>query len=255
MLWTEVRTTGRNEIFRERYVRDWIHALGKGQNRTLLDVGAGNMPFRSQIENAGFNYLAHDFGQYTGSSSHPGLQAPSGCWTTSGHHITCDIVELPRNIADVLICTEVLEHVPDPRAALASISSALKSGGIALVTVPFQSRMHQAPFWFVSGLSPYWFEYHADQFGLQVTKLLKVGDFVDQMIQEVGVFAGIVKLGRIARFLLRVIAPMMRRLSSKALLESGGLAVYVEFSKSLGRPRLDSSSETTDIQRFVRRDR
>ena len=154
-LWDEVRTSGRNEKFRENYVRNWIRTLGDGHGRTFLDVGAGNMPYRKQINEAGFDYLGHDFGQYTGDNQHPGLHASNANWTTSGHDITCDIVELPKNIADFIICTEVLEHVPDPLAALNSISTALKADGRALITVPLQSRMHQTPYWFVSGLSPY----------------------------------------------------------------------------------------------------
>lgn len=230
-LWDEVRTSGRNEKFRENYVRNWIQTLGDGDGRTFLDVGAGNMPYRKQIHEAGFDYLGHDFGQYTGDTQHPGLQAGNGNWTTSGHDITCDIVELPKSIADFIICTEVLEHVPDPLAALNSISAALKVGGRALITVPLQSRMHQAPYWFVSGFSPYWFHYHAPLIGLELLKVTKAGDFVDQTIQEFGLFASVLKLGHATQFILRIIAPIMRKLSNKELLESGGLGVYVHLKK------------------------
>ena len=229
--WTEVKTSGRNEVFREKYVRDWIRGLGEAHGRTVLDVGAGNMPFRSQIQEAGFDYLSHDFGQYTGAKTHPGLQSSKGSWTTSGHDLACDIVDLPRNIADIIICTEVLEHVPDARAAIASISASLRPSGLALITVPLQSRMHQAPFWFVSGFSPYWFQYHAQTVGLQVTSVVKAGDFVDQMIQEIGALASIIKLGRLTQLLLRTAAPLMRTLSNTDLMESGGLGIYVHLSK------------------------
>jgi 2-polyprenyl-3-methyl-5-hydroxy-6-metoxy-1,4-benzoquinol methylase len=37
---------------------------------------------------------------------------------------------------DVVTALDVIEHVPDPEAALASISAALRQGGIALVVVP-----------------------------------------------------------------------------------------------------------------------
>lgn len=232
-LWDEVRTSGRNEKFRENYVRNYIRSLGDGHGQTFLDVGAGNMPYRKQINEAGFDYLGHDFGQYTGDSQYPGLQAGNGNWSTSGHDITCDIVDLPKSIADFIICTEVLEHVPDPLAALNSISKALKIGGGALITVPLQSRMHQAPYWFVSGLSPYWFYFHAPLIGLEVTKITKAGDFVDQTIQEFGQFASILKLGHATAFILRIIAPIMRKLCNKQLLESGGLGVYVHLRKQV----------------------
>ena len=230
-LWDEVCTFGQNEKFREKFVSEWISSLGVSDNRVFLDVGAGNMPFRPQIRAAGFTYLSQDFGQYTGDGQHPGVQAGTGNWTTSGHDITCDIVNLPEDTADVILCSEVLEHVPDPLAALQSISRALKMGGVALITVPFQSRMHQAPFWFVSGLSPYWFHHHSPRTNLEVVRVTKVGDFVDQTILEFGLFMSALKLGRPTRFVLQLVAPIMRKLSDKDVLESGGLGVYVQLRK------------------------
>jgi SAM-dependent methyltransferase len=51
-----------------------------------------------------------------------------------------DIVEVAPRLAtepyDIVICTEVLEHLPDPRRALDAIVSLLKPGGLALLTVP-----------------------------------------------------------------------------------------------------------------------
>jgi len=51
-----------------------------------------------------------------------------------------DIVELAPELSthpyDIVICTEVLEHIPEPSKALDSIVSLLKPGGIALFTVP-----------------------------------------------------------------------------------------------------------------------
>jgi len=41
---------------------------------------------------------------------------------------------------DIVICSEVLEHLPDCRPALASIVSHLRRGGHALITVPHSMR-------------------------------------------------------------------------------------------------------------------
>ena len=85
----------------------------------------------------------------------------------------------------------------------------------------------------MSGFSPYWFHYHAPLIGLEVTKVVKAGDFVDQTIQEFGLFASILKLGHATQFILRIVAPIKRKSSNKELLESGGLGVYVHPKKQV----------------------
>ena len=86
--------------------------------------------------------------------------------------------------ADVILCTEVLEHVPDPIRAFEKFSKLVNSGGYLIITVPFSSLMHQAPYWFQAGLSPFWFEYWAKEFNIEVVELTVYGDYIDQMSQE-----------------------------------------------------------------------
>ena len=43
---------------------------------------------------------------------------------------------------DIIVCTEVLEHTLDPFSAVEEIYRLLKSGGILLLTVPFNFRIH-----------------------------------------------------------------------------------------------------------------
>jgi 2-polyprenyl-3-methyl-5-hydroxy-6-metoxy-1,4-benzoquinol methylase len=47
-----------------------------------------------------------------------------------------DKLDLPAGSFDRVICTEVLEHVVDPDAVLATIARLLRPAGIAVVTVP-----------------------------------------------------------------------------------------------------------------------
>ena len=49
----------------------------------------------------------------------------------------CGVVEdLPLPLADVIILSEVLEHLNDPAALLRSVLQRLQPGGLVLVTVP-----------------------------------------------------------------------------------------------------------------------
>lgn len=47
---------------------------------------------------------------------------------------------------DAILIFEVLEHVPDPDAALAELSRVLRPEGILLLSVPFIYPVHNAPF-------------------------------------------------------------------------------------------------------------
>jgi len=49
---------------------------------------------------------------------------------------------LPAGSFDWIACTEVLEHVLDPFAAVREIRRLLKPGGYAFITTPFNFRIH-----------------------------------------------------------------------------------------------------------------
>ena len=54
--------------------------------------------------------------------------------------------ELPAGLeADVVICEQVLEHVPDPARAARNLWAMLPPGGHAIVSVPFMVRIHHEP--------------------------------------------------------------------------------------------------------------
>ncbi len=48
---------------------------------------------------------------------------------------------LPRNYFHTIVCSEVLEHVPDHDAALTGLAEALRPGGRLFITVPMRADM------------------------------------------------------------------------------------------------------------------
>lgn len=189
---------------------------------TLLDVGAGDAPYRNLVVDLGYEYRSQDFAGYRPSDEVAGLQNAS--WRYADHDFVCDILEIPDSArSDVILCTEVLEHVPDPVRAFQGMARLLTPCGVLIVTVPFVSLMHQAPYWFQSGLSPYWFEHWAGTFEMDILELTVQGDYIDLMAQEVG---------RTLTFKRRLIginragSSVIRKLRGRlprSVLESGGL--------------------------------
>lgn len=104
-----------------------IRRLATGR---FLDVGSGMMPFRGEAIAGAEVYESLD------------LEA-----RTEDLTYLADVQNLP--IAglqyDTVLCSEVLEHLPRPEAALAEIFRVLRPNGHLLLTVPFLSRLHEEP--------------------------------------------------------------------------------------------------------------
>jgi len=216
-----------NETYRDFWVTKQIRlAADKLPSGELLDVGAGLSPYKSVAETAGLSYKSHDFSNYMPSSASEGLQTKS--WDYPEHNFVCDILEIPPVAsAEIIICTEVLEHVPDPVRAFQHCSNLLKPDGLIIVTVPFLSLMHQAPFWFQSGLSPFWFKEWCEANNLEIVELTIQGDYIDLMSQEaVRLFSFSHRTKFIGNFLSKLIQKLRPRIPQSTL-ESGGLGTLL----------------------------
>jgi SAM-dependent methyltransferase len=101
----------------------------------VVDVGCGAQPYRELLPE-GMTYVGLDI--QTAEDAF-GYATPDTVLFDGGHW-----PEGTRN-ADVVLCTEVMEHVREPRELLKEAFAALKPGGQLLLTVPFAARWHFVP--------------------------------------------------------------------------------------------------------------
>src|SRR6185312_4101323 len=100
--------------------------------------------------------------------------------------IVSDITSIPEpnNAFDAVLCTEVLEHVPAPEAALRELVRLLKPGGNLILTAPFVSFTHFAPYHYCTGFSRYYYQRQCETLEMEVIELAPNGGFFDLVAQE-----------------------------------------------------------------------
>lgn len=139
----------------------------EGRPRICLDVGCGEQPLRAELLEAGFQYVSFDIEQNaSGSVDYLGaIDQP-----------------LPAALAtlrfDLIVCTEVLEHVADWPTAFENLARLLKPGGQLLITCPHIWVPHEEPYDFFRPTS--WaLAHHGERVGLRVVELERLGDGYD----------------------------------------------------------------------------
>ena len=168
-----------NETARVLWIEETLKKIPAGL--TILDAGAGECQFKKFCSH--LEYISQDFAQYHGEGE-VGLQ--TGSWDNSKLDIVSDIlsIPLPDHSMDVVMCTEVLEHIPDPAAAIKEFGRLVKPGGYLLITAPFASLTHFAPYHFASGLSRFFYEKYLPENGFEIMKLDFNGNFFEYVAQE-----------------------------------------------------------------------
>jgi SAM-dependent methyltransferase len=115
--------------------RIWQRELPRGS--ALLDVGCGRQPYRPWIEQCGLTY--HGIDRYV-----------EGCASDASTTRAWDITRIPWPFDDMsfdaVLCTEVLEHVPDPFVLVEECARICRPGSLLILTAPFVWPEHEAPY-------------------------------------------------------------------------------------------------------------
>ncbi|MGH7859514.1 MAG: class I SAM-dependent methyltransferase [Candidatus Binatia bacterium] len=115
----------------DRVVNDYV--AGRGHD-VLIDAGCGDSPYRPLLESHVGEYLACDL---------PGNPNAQIEFDTEGR------LPLPASAADIVLSSQVLEHVPDPSVYLNELRRLLKANGLLVLSTHGTWRYHPDPtdFW------------------------------------------------------------------------------------------------------------
>lgn len=113
-------------------------ASASGRDFMVLDAGAGSMPYRKHFEHV--TYEAADF------RAAPGIT------------YVCDIADIPVEDErfDLVLASQLLEHVKNPISVLKEFHRVLKPGGTAWVSAPFFYQEHFLPHDYFRYTRPAW---------------------------------------------------------------------------------------------------
>ncbi|MBC7487529.1 MAG: class I SAM-dependent methyltransferase [Cytophagaceae bacterium] len=169
-----------NESNRDSWIKKQLSSLPTG--KILLDAGAGEQPYKKYC--AHLHYVSQDFAQYNPDELKQGLQM--GQWDYGTLDIVSDVAAIPRpdESFDVVLCTEVIEHIVNPIEAIKEFSRLLKPGGQLILTAPFCSMTHFAPYHFYSGYNRFFYEEVLPAHGFEIAEMTENGNYFEYIAQE-----------------------------------------------------------------------
>jgi SAM-dependent methyltransferase len=174
-------TIGKKNISnRENWLKNTLKNLPN--NTSILDAGAGELQYKKYCSH--LKYTSQDFGQYDGKGDGIGLQ--TGLWDQTKIDLICDIINIPVDSSsfDSIMCIEVLEHLPDPAKAIEEFSRIIKDNGLLIITAPFCSFTHFAPYHYSTGFSKYYYEHHLKKNNFEIIEITPNGNYFEFLAQE-----------------------------------------------------------------------
>jgi len=205
-----------NEGAREAWLKRSLQRIPAGSR--ILDAGAGELQFKKYC--AHLDYVSQDFARYDGKGDGAGLH--TGEWKHTDLDIVSEITSIPEpdHSFDAIMCIEVFEHLPDPLLAVREFSRLLKKDGYLIITAPFCSLTHFAPYHYFSGFNSYFYAKHLHDHRFAALEMTSNGNFFEVVAQELRRLDYVAERharGRISfleRQCLKVVLAMLQRFSA-----------------------------------------
>src|SRR5208337_2514632 len=115
----------KKSLFNYRF-RKWKIAKHVPRSGRILDIGSGTAPVSPDLKRTVLADISSE-----------AMKNVEGITK-----VVTSITDMSFDTAsfDCILCSEVLEHIPDDSKAVAELRRVLRPGGVLVVTVPFQKR-------------------------------------------------------------------------------------------------------------------
>lgn len=141
---------------------------------SLLDLGCGHVPFYGMYREYVEKVTCVDWAE----SLHQN-QFLDHC-----HDLTQPL-PLPDESFNVVICSDVLEHISQPANVWHEMQRVLKPGGVVLLNVPFLYLIHEEPYDF-HRYTEFGLKHYAETAGLEVEELRSIGSITQVFANMLG---------------------------------------------------------------------
>jgi SAM-dependent methyltransferase len=153
-------------------------------HESILDVGSGMAPYRELFSHA--RYVTCDWEH--------SIYAPS---TPPDIRGSADRIPVEDASFDAILCTQVLEHVPEPWAVLEEFHRVIRPGGRVWITAPLVWYLHEQPYDYYRYTS-HGLRHLLERAGFSAIEILPLTDAfttVAQLVGELGHLMGEVQDG------------------------------------------------------------
>jgi len=154
----------------------FLQKYSKFYKGVLVDLGCGDAPYKE--------YFLQFVDKYIGVD-----------WTNSLHNIKVDVIsnlnekiDLPNEIADIVISLSVMEHLYNPQQFLNESYRILKRGGVMILQVPWQWWVHEAPYDYFR-YTPYALKYMFEKAGFEDIQVKAQSGFFTTWIVKMNYFS------------------------------------------------------------------
>ena len=140
------------------YLEGWLREAAKSlpSEGLVLDAGAGNSPYGSLFSHA--RYESADFCQVNKEYAEVSY--------------VCDLTSIPveDNKYDLVVCTQVIEHVSEPKAVLQELYRVLKPNAELWLSAPLFYEEHEIPYDYYR-YTQFGFKYLLQSVGFKLKKI------------------------------------------------------------------------------------